>query len=139
MAAGFLTSFVIYDVLQNFYDKETLEKQFDCENCFAGPIEKILTANVLLIDGKWIKLSLIDTLEKEHSVYNESILFTARICKIGENAVVELDKWQFYDRSARNVAQVTCSGKILNEELLVAGHATISKDLCAESIFSKTD
>jgi endonuclease YncB( thermonuclease family) len=138
IAAGFISSIMVYDVWQKIYEKKNLVKHLNCEHCFEGPIERIVDANILLIDSRWVILSLVDTPAIGNQRHDEAMRFTAQICKIGENAMVELDKWRFYDRSARNIAQVTCSGKVLNEELLAAGHATILEEQCSESTFSQT-
>lgn len=136
---GFISSIAAYDIWQKIYEKKNLAKHLNCEHCFEGPIERIADVNILLIDGRWVILSLVDTPAMGSQRYDEAMRFTAQICEIGENALVELDKWRFYDRSARNIAQVTCSGKVLNEELLVAGHATILEEQCSESAFSQTN
>ena len=139
IVTGVISSLAIYDISQKAIEKSNSIQSLGCTDCFEGPIEDIVNTNTLIIDGRLVKLSLVDTSE-EQTGHDDAVSLTKQICTVGENALVELDEWRFHDKkSARVIAQVTCSGKILNEELLVSGHAKIFTDNCDKSRFSKTD
>jgi micrococcal nuclease len=52
-------------------------------------------------------------------------------------AVFDQDDLQPYDVYGRLVGKITCNDKVLNSELLYAGHANILKQYCTTSEFSE--
>lgn len=83
-----------------------------------------------------IRLSLTDAPERNESGYKKATKFTKKLCSVGSTVIVDQDDKQPYDKFKRVVGKVTCSGKVLNAELLYNGHANISKQYCSKSEFS---
>ena len=54
-------------------------------------------------------------------------------------APVDEDDGQTEGSYGRVVAKVFCSGKMLNEELMEAGHAAIYESFCSESEFGREE
>ena len=54
---------------------------------------------------------------------------------MGSLVIVDQDDTQTFDVYGRIVGKVTCSGKVLNSELLYNGYATILTEYCRKSEF----
>jgi micrococcal nuclease len=103
--------------------------------CFTGDVEKIVDGDTLDIDGKRIRLSLTNTPERGDEGFTEATEFTRFLCPVGSKAQVDQDDLQpYYNYSV--VGKVTCSGKVLNSELLENSHAEILTQYCSKSEFS---
>ena len=105
--------------------------------CITGMVENIVDGDTLYIDGIKIRISLTDTPEIGDKGYSEATEFTKSLCPEGSVAQVDQDDLQLYDKFNRMLGKVTCSGKILNSELLYNNHAKISTQYCITSEFSK--
>ncbi|MEM3143673.1 MAG: thermonuclease family protein, partial [Candidatus Nitrosotenuis sp.] len=86
-----------------------------------------------------IRLSLVNTPEKNQPGFDDATAFTRLTCPVGSTVIVDQDDGQPYDQFGRMVAKVTCDGKVLNAELLYNGHANILTQYCAVSEFSNED
>lgn len=104
--------------------------------CYTGTVEKIVDGDTLDIAGKRIRLSLTNTPEKGQDGFSEATDFTRFLCPVDSKAQVDQDDLQPYDRYDRLVGKVTCSGRVLNSELLENGHAEILTQYCSKSEFS---
>ena len=107
--------------------------------CFTGTITRIVDGDTLDVDNQRIRLVLIDAPENNQPGFDEATNVVKRICRMGEEAVVDQDGMQMYDNYDRMVAKVSCDGKLVNEELLKSGHATIMEFFCDKSEFSGED
>ena len=111
---------------------------------FSGTITKITdgdTLNFRIMNGPniTIRLSLVDTPEREQSGYEEASNFAATVCPAGSDAVFLQDSWQQVDKYGRSLGLVYCNDMMLNEMLLSSGHAEIFKIYCNESEFGSHD
>jgi len=103
--------------------------------CFEGRVTKVVDGDTIDVDGKRIRLALVDTPERGDEGYSEATNFTSRLCPVESHILVDQDGKQMYDRFDRMIAIVYCDGALLNAELLFAGHAVIDKDFCEVSEF----
>jgi endonuclease YncB( thermonuclease family) len=104
--------------------------------CFTGTVTKVTDGDTLRVDDIAMRLSLVNTPERGDAGYSEATAFTAEICPVGSSALVDEDDGQTGGSYGRIVAKVYCGGKMLNEELLLAGHAEVLTQYCDESEFS---
>ena len=108
-------------------------------DCFTGTITRVVDGDTLDVGNQRIRLVLIDAPENNQPGFDEATNVVKRICRMGEEAVVDQDGMQMYDNYDRMVAKVSCDGKLVNEELLKSGHATIMEFFCDKSEFSGED
>ena len=111
---------------------------------FSGTITKITdgdTLNFRIMNGPniTIRLSLVDTPEREQPGYEEASEFAATVCPVGSDAIFVQDSWQIVDKYDRSLGLVYCNDMMLNEMLLSSGHAEIFKIFCDESEFGTQD
>ena len=104
--------------------------------CIVGKVKKIIDGDTLTVDTYTIRLSLVNTPEKNEPGFNEAKSFTSKRCPVGSKAIVDQDDKQPTDKYKRTVAKVICSGNILNSDLLYNGHAKILTQYCSKSEFS---
>jgi len=107
--------------------------------CIVGIVTKIIDGDTLGVNRYAVRLSLVNTPEKNESGFKESTSFTAKLCPLGSTVTVDQDDKQPYDKYERIVAKVFCSDKNLNAELLYNNHAKILKQYCKKSEFAKED
>jgi endonuclease YncB( thermonuclease family) len=107
--------------------------------CFDGTVTKVTDGDTIRVDGVAVRLSLVNTPERGQAGYSEATNFTDNICPVGSTAMVDEDDGQTEGSYGRVVAKVFCSGKMLNEELLDAGHASIYESFCSESEFGREE
>jgi hypothetical protein len=106
-------------------------------DCFTGIVTRVTDGDTLRVDNIPIRLSLVNTPERGDAGYSEAAAFTAAVCPVGSAARVDEDDGQTGGSFGRTVAKVYCGGKILNEELLLAGHAEIYSQFCGVSEFAR--
>jgi endonuclease YncB( thermonuclease family) len=104
--------------------------------CITDKVMKIVDGDTIYIKNYKIRLSLTNTPEKDEPGFNEAKSFTAKLCPIRSTITIDQDDKQPYDSYKRLVGKVTCSGKVLNSELLENGHANISTQYCKKSEFA---
>lgn len=104
--------------------------------CFTGTVAKIVDGDTLDVGSTRIRLALVNTPEVGQPGYQEAKDFTASVCPVGSQALVDEDDGQTEGSYGRIVAVVYCGGKNLNAELLSAGHAVILTNFCAMSEFA---
>ena len=114
------------------------------QSTFSGTITKITDGDTLdfrIMNGPniTIRLSLVDTPEREQPGYEEATDFAATICPVGSDAVFVQDSWQKVDKYDRSLGLVYCNDMMLNEMLLSSGHAEIFQIYCSESEFGSQD
>jgi len=105
-------------------------------SCFAGTVTKITDGDTIRVDNVTIRLALVNTPERGEPGYSEATKFTTALCSVGSTALVDEDDGQTQGSYGRMVAKVYCDGKMLNEELLRAGHAVMYLSYCKVSEFA---
>ena len=113
--------------------------QYKCQGtalCITGKITKIVDGDTIYLKDYKIRLSLTNTPEKGEIGFKGATSFTKKLCPLGSTITVDQDDKQPYDKYKRVVGKVTCSGKVLNSELLYNGLANILKQYCTKSEFS---
>ena len=111
---------------------------------FSGTITKITDGDTLdfrIMNGPniTIRLSLVDTPEREQPGYEEASNFAATVCPVGSDARFVQDSWQRVDKYDRSLGLVYCNDMMLNEMLLSSGHSEIFEIYCNESEFGSQD
>ena len=115
------------DVIQN-YDET-------CSMCYVGKITKIIDGDTIHVDGKTVRLSLVDTPEKRDEGFKEATQHTKSTCPVGSFALVDIDDGQPQDKFGRQIAKVICGDVNLNESLLQSGNAVMFTSFCVKSEF----
>lgn len=105
--------------------------------CITEKVVRIIDGDTIYLKNhNKVRLSLTDTPEAKQKGFKEATSFTKKLCPLGSMVTVDQDDKQPFDKYKRVLAKVTCSGKILNAELLDNGHAKISKYFCSKSEFA---
>ena len=102
---------------------------------YEGQITRIIDGDTLLIDQTTIRLSLVNSPERDEPGYQEAKDFASTVCPVGSNAEFIEDSWQPTDKYGRSLGLVYCNDMFLNELLLTNGHANISTYFCDKSEF----
>ena len=102
---------------------------------YDGQITRVIDGDTLLIDQTTIRLSLVNSPERDERGYQEAKDFASTVCPVGANAEFYEDSWQPVDKYGRSVGLVYCNDMMLNELLLTNGHAEISTYYCDRSEF----
>jgi micrococcal nuclease len=102
---------------------------------YDGQITRVIDGDTLLIDQTTIRLSLVNSPERDERGYQEAKDFASTVCPVGANAEFVEDTWQPVDKYGRSVGLVYCNDMMLNELLLTNGHAEISTYYCDKSEF----
>ena len=106
---------------------------------YEGKITRIIDGDTLLIDQTTIRLSLVNSPERDEPGYSEAKDFASTVCPVGSNAEFIEDSWQPTDKYGRLLGLVYCNDMFLNELLLTNGHANISTYFCGKSEFGTED
>lgn len=107
--------------------------------CFTGTVTEIIDGDTIEVDDQKIRLALVNTPERNQAGYEEAKQFTATLCPVGSQALVDEDDGQTGGSYGRIVAVVYCGDKNLNAELVSAGHAEILQEFCDISEFAIED
>ena len=102
---------------------------------YDGQITRVIDGDTLLIDQTKIRLSLVNSPERDEIGYQEAKNFASTVCPVGASAEFVEDTWQPVDKYGRSVGLVYCNDMLLNELLLTNGHAEISTYYCDRSEF----
>ena len=102
---------------------------------YDGQITRVIDGDTLIIDQTTVRLSLVNSPERDERGYQEAKDFALTVCPIGVNAEFVEDTWQPTDKYGRSVGLVYCNDMMLNELLLTNGHAEISTYFCDKSEF----
>ena len=104
-----------------------------------GQITRVIDGDTLIIDQTTVRLSLVNSPERDERGYQEAKNFALTVCPIGINAEFIEDSLQPKDKYGRSVGLVYCNDMMLNELLLTNGHAEISTYFCDKSEFGNED
>lgn len=109
--------------------------------CFSGKVTHIVDGDTLDVDGIRIRFALVNTPEVNQSGYQEGKDFTANMCPVGTQVLVDEDDGQTAGSYGRMIALVYCSnnGKSVNEALAESGLAVIMTQYCKKSEFSNLE
>ena len=102
---------------------------------YDSQITRVIDGDTLLIDQTTIRLSLVNSPERDEIGYQEAKDFALTVCPVVANAEFYEDSWQPVDKYGRSVGLVYCNDMMLNELLLANGHAEISTYYCDKSEF----
>ena len=102
---------------------------------YDGQITRVIDGDTLIIDQTTVRLSLVNSPERDERGYQEAKDFALTVCPIGVNAEFVEDTWQQTDKYGRSVGLVYCNDMMFNELLLTNGHAEISTYYCDKSEF----
>lgn len=105
--------------------------------CLTEKILRIVDGDTIYLSGGYeVRLSLVNTPERHQIGFYDASKFTAELCPVTSTVMVDQDDKQPYDAYDRLLGKVTCHNKVLNAELLYAGHADILTQYCSTSEFS---
>lgn len=104
--------------------------------CFTGTVTKIVDGDTLDVEATRIRLALVNTPGRGEPGYSEATTFTKLLCPVGSTVLVDEDDGQRSGSYGRMVAKVFCGNRILNAELLYAGHAGVYTQYCNVSEFA---
>ncbi len=129
---------------ESIYKNEPVQSKQDFDShkcigkakCVSQLITEIIDGDTIYTTNYKIRLSLVDTPEKDESGFSEATSFTVKMCPVGSFVTIDQDDLQPYDQYDRLLANVFCNGKSLNSALLNNGHAEISTRYCSTSEFS---
>lgn len=110
-------------------------------DCFNGIVTHVIDGDTIRVSGDVvIRFAMVDTPERGEDGYLEATEFTSRICPVGSKVLIDEDDGQTEGSYGRIIAEVYCAdGKLVNEELLNEGHATLFRDFCDVSEFASED
>lgn len=105
--------------------------------CLTEKVLRIVDGDTIYLSGGYeVRLSLTNTPERHQIGFYDASRFTAEMCPVTSTVTVDQDDLQPYDVYDRLLGKVTCNNKILNAELLYAGHANILTQFCSTSEFT---
>lgn len=107
----------------------------NCSTCYIGTVTKIIDGDTIHIDGKSVRLSLVNTPEKREDKYNDATNFVAQSCPVGSRVLVDVDDILQSDGLGVNFAKITCGDVIINESLMDNNLAKMYTTFCTQSEF----
>ena len=110
-----------------------------CSMCYVGEVTRIVDGDTIHVDGKPVRLSLVDTPEKNRSGFERATMHTRDTCPVGSVILVDLDDTQPRDRFGRQIAKITCGNVNLNASLLESKNAVTHASYCMKSEFIHED
>ncbi|MGD1838700.1 MAG: thermonuclease family protein [Nitrososphaeraceae archaeon] len=108
--------------------------------CFSGIVTKVIDGDTLDVGEQRIRLSLINTPERDQTGYFASKSFVESICGVGTKVLVDQDDGHTQGSYGRLIGIVYCGNDkiLLNEILLETKNAKILKKICTKSEFAHT-
>ena len=129
--AGSSATFIV-----KLYESTSEQIQPVCQGCQTGTITRYIDGDTLYIDNKRVRLSLINTPERDEDGYHESLKFATEFCPLGIKIWYNQDAGYLGTSSSVGVvAEVLCHNESLNGALVINDHATIIKRHCDTSEF----
>ena len=129
--AGSSATFIV-----KLYESTSEQIQPICQGCQTGTITRYVDGDTLYIDNKRVRLSLINTPERNQEGYHESLRFASEFCPLGTKIWYNQDAGYLSTSSSVGiVAEVLCHNESLNGALVINDHATIIKRHCDTSEF----
>lgn len=113
--------------------------------CVAGFITNVVDGDTLNLENIEngeeirIRLSLVDTPEKNEEGFVTASDFTAGLCSVGTYALFDEDDGQTQGSFGRLIGKVYCEGILLNEKLLEHSIARVDTRFCQDSEYGSED
>lgn len=103
------------------------------QRCHTGELGRIIDGDTIFMDHVGsIRLALVDTPERGETGFIEGKQYWQDHCPVGSEILVIEDVLQAKSYG-RIVAVVECGGRIMNEELVLAGVADLEPEFCADA------
>jgi micrococcal nuclease len=104
--------------------------------CFFGLITSIVDGDTVEVDGKSIRLALVNTPEYGEVGYTQARSYIEKVCPVGSSVLVDEDDGQTQGSYGRMIARVYCGDTSLNEAIVKTGLGIIETNFCSTSEFS---
>ncbi len=111
----------------------------NCGVCYVGKITEIIDGDTIHVDGKPIRLALIDTPEENQEGFEDSANFVKKSCPINSFALIDIDDKSPDDGYGAKFAEITCGTTNINESLMGGGLAQMYDYSCTASEFMHRD
>jgi len=136
-------AFTVKDPLAMVFDYSKLLPRSLCQGhaeCFNSSVTAVVDGDTIDVGhGIRVRLALVNTPEVGQPLYKEAKQFTASLCPIDSNVLIDQDDGQTEGSYDRMIAKVFCGAKILNAELLYVDLAVVDQRFCNESEFASED
>ena len=140
-------AFTVKDPLAMVFDYSKLLPRSLCQGhaeCFNSSVTAIVDGDTIDVGhGIRVRLALVNTPEVGQPLYKEAKQFTASLCPIDSNVLIDQDDGQIEGSYGRMIAKVFCGDmkvqKVLNAELLYASLAVIDQRFCNDSEFASEE
>lgn len=107
----------------------------EADMCWRGTITRVIDGDTLDVDGKRIRLVLVDAPERGEDGHGEATALLASLCPVGASAAVDVDDAQRGGSHSRAIATVACESGgravIANAEMVKSDHASVYGEFCA--------
>lgn len=114
---------------------DSIRKPFFKEPNFNGRVTKVVDGDTLDIDGRRIRLVLVDAPEVDEKGYHDAKQYVLDNCPLDSEASVDVDDRQPLDNNGRILGVVYCDGKNINKAVIEAGFARVYARYVSESEF----
>ena len=119
---------------------ESISKEPLCTGsaqCIDGFVTRVIDGDTMVVGDKSIRFALVNTPEWGDYDYSRARSYVETICPIGSKVLVDEDDGQSEGSFGRIIGKIYCNGMVLNEEILVVGHAIILTEFCPVSEFAQ--
>lgn len=107
----------------------------EADMCWRGTVTRVIDGDTLDVDGKRIRLVLVDAPERGEDGHGEATALLASLCPVGASAAVDVDDAQRGGSHGRAIATVACESGgravIANAEMVKSDHASVYGEFCA--------
>ena len=103
--------------------------------CSSGKVTEIIDGDTVKVDGKSIRLALVDAPELKYDG-GQAKQFVEQVCPVGSQVIVDQDDDQLEDKYGRMLGVVYCNGVNLNQEILDSGIGDLYEAFCDQSEFA---
>lgn len=109
-------------------------------NCFTGTITDVIDGDTVDIDEEIrLRLSLVNTPERDEQGYGKAKEFVENVCGVGTKVLVDEDDGQKGGSYGRMIGLIYCGDErlLLNQMIVENGYADILESYCERSEFSE--
>lgn len=107
----------------------------EADMCWRGTVTRVVDGDTLDVDGKRIRLVLVDAPERGEDGHAAATARLAELCPVGARAAVDIDDAQRGGSHGRAIATVACESggraAVANAEMVKSGHASVYGEFCA--------
>jgi endonuclease YncB( thermonuclease family) len=136
LAALIVLAVCIVLFVENNYNTQRVPECDGYARCFEGTVTKIVDGDTLDVNNVPVRLSLVNAPEYGKAGYDDAKSFIFKACPVGTTAKVDEDDGQ-NESYGRIMAVVYCNGLNINAEIISSGRATLYREYCDVSEFSK--